>query len=167
MGERVEIPERIAIWVRFRPRHCTDALSPATRLRPRPRFPCPILVQLAATCFPKNAHPRPHSRPQRLLGEPSPEHVSRISPRKKRPPRTRRALLTSIKKPTAEPCRLQPQRLLQCAYAPAAYGDFLFHAVQREQQRAAGDRLDFLDHGKVYQIPAMHTEEPVTVQTLL
>ena len=167
MGERVEILERIAICVRFRPRHCADALLSATRLRPRPRFPCPILVRLAATCFPKNAHPRPHSRPQRLLGEPSPERVSRISPRKKRPPQTRRALLTSIKEPAAEPCRLQPQRLLQRAYAPAAYGDFLFHAVQREQQRATGDRFDFLDHGKVHQVPAMHTEEPVAVQTLL
>ena len=73
----------------------------------------------------------------------------------------------SIKEPAAEPCRLQPQRLLQRAYAPAAYGDFLFHAVQREQQRAAGDRFDFLNHGKVHQVPAMHTEEPVAVQTLL
>lgn len=31
----------------------------------------------------------------------------------------------------------------------------------------AGDRFDFLNHGKVHQVPAMHTEEPVAVQTLL
>lgn len=94
--------------VRFRPRHCTDALLSTTRLRPRPRFPCPILVHLAATCFPKNAHPRPHSRPQRLLGEPSPERVSRISPRKKRPPQTRRALLTQSRNLLRSPAAYSP-----------------------------------------------------------
>lgn len=94
--------------MRFRPRHCTDALLSTTRLRPRPRFPCPILVHLAATCFPKNAHPRPHSRPQRLLGEPSPERVSRISPCKKRPPQTRRALLTQSRNLLRSPAAYSP-----------------------------------------------------------
>ena len=105
MGERVEIPERIAIWGAISPSTLHGRTLVHDETATTTALSCPILVHLAATCFPKNAHPRPHSRPQRLLGEPSPEHVSRISPRKKRPPQTRRALLTQsrnlLRSPTA------------------------------------------------------------------
>ena len=62
---------------------------------------------------------------------------------------------------------LQPQGLLQRGDATAADGDLLFHAVEREQQRAAGDGLDLLDHGQVHQVAAVHAEEPMAVQALL
>lgn len=63
--------------------------------------------------------------------------------------------------------RLQAEGLLQRGDAPSGNGDLLLDAVQREQQGAARNRLDLLDHGEIHQVAAVHAEESVTVQTLL
>ena len=62
---------------------------------------------------------------------------------------------------------LQIQRLLQRRHAAAGHGDLLLHAVQRKQQRAAGDGLNLLHHRQVHQIAAVHTEESVAIEALL
>lgn len=108
MGERVEIPERIAIWGAISPStlhgrtlvHDETATTTALSLS----YSCPSRGNLLS----KECTPAPAFSPQRLLGEPSPERVSRISPRKKRPPRTRRALLTQSRNLLRSPAAYSP-----------------------------------------------------------
>lgn len=143
MGERVEIPERIAICVRFRPRHCADALLSALSLS----HSCPARSNLLSRAG-------------------APAATSTV--RQKTPGRERdEQLLTQSRNLLRSPAAYSPNAFFSALTRLRLTGIFSSHAVQREQQRAAGDRFDFLNHGKVHQVPAMHTEEPVAVQTLL